>query len=147
MPGVATKLALKRASTKAMDTMTNMMSMVPDLIRDWQESSACGAAAHALIMCKAHFLAMNLVHIALGVPKATNIKKIIREVSGFDSLFASRVNHKEWYEKHDFPAGFAQDDEEYEEEGSRSSTSQSGGESGKDITYNAAEDDKPESSG
>jgi hypothetical protein len=145
--GVAITLSLKRASTKVMDTMTNMMSMVPDLVIDWQESSARGAADCALIMCKAHFLDMDLVHIARGVPKATNIKKLISEVSGFDSLFASRVNHEEWYEKHDFPAGFAQEDEEDAEEGTGASASQYGSESGKDNTYSASEDDKSESSG
>jgi hypothetical protein len=48
--GIAKKLSLKRAGTKVMDTMTNMMSLVPDLIKDRQESSAHGAAAHALII-------------------------------------------------------------------------------------------------
>jgi hypothetical protein len=53
--GIAKKLSLKRAGTKMMDTMTHMMLLVPELIQDWQESSARGAATHALIMCKAHF--------------------------------------------------------------------------------------------
>jgi hypothetical protein len=144
--GIATKLSLKRASTKAMDTMTKMMSMVPNLIRDWQESPACGAVAPFLVMCKAHFPTMDLANIARVVPKATNVKKLIKEFSGFNSLFSSRVNHEEWYEKHEFPADFSQDDEEDEEEVSGSSASPSGIEFGKDNTFNTSEEDKPESS-
>jgi hypothetical protein len=142
--GIATKLSLKRARTKVIDTMTKMMAMVPDMIRDWQESSTRGAAAHVLVMCKAHFLTMDFANIARGVPKATNVKKLIKEFSGFDSLFSSRVK---WYDKHEFLAGFSKDNEEDEEEGSGSSASPSGSESGKDNTFNASEEDKPESSG
>jgi hypothetical protein len=93
--GIAKKLCLKWVDTKVMYKMTNMMSLMPDLMMDWQEPSARGAVARALIMCKAHFPTMDLAHIALGVPKSTNIKQLIREVSEFDSLFASRVNHEE----------------------------------------------------
>jgi hypothetical protein len=96
--GIAKKMSLKRAGTKVMDTRNNMMSLVPDLIKDWHESSARGAAARALIMCKAHFSSMDLAQISLGVLKSTNVNQLIREVSGFDSLFASRVNHEERYE-------------------------------------------------
>jgi hypothetical protein len=32
--GIAVKLSLKRARTKVIDTMTKMMAMVPDMIRD-----------------------------------------------------------------------------------------------------------------
>jgi hypothetical protein len=51
-----------------------------------------------LIMCKAHFSAIDLAQISLWVLKSTNVNQLIREVSGFDSLFASRVNHEERYE-------------------------------------------------
>jgi hypothetical protein len=63
--GIEKKPSLKRAGTKVMDTMNNMMSLVPDLIKDWNESSARGAAARALIMCKAHFSAIDLAQISL----------------------------------------------------------------------------------
>jgi hypothetical protein len=86
---------------------------------------------------------MDFAHVALGVSKVTNTKQLIREVSGFDSLFSFRVNHEEWYEKH---AGFAPDEDEGEEDGSGSSASHSGGDSDKYNTYHASRDDKPESS-
>jgi hypothetical protein len=89
---------------------------------------------------------MYFTHIALGVPKSTNIKQLIREVSGFDSLFSSHVNHEEWYEKHEFSTGFVEDEDEPEDEGSGSSASHSGGGSDKDNTYRASGDEKPESS-
>jgi hypothetical protein len=70
---IAQKLSLKKAGTTVIDTMTKLMKMVPDLIEDWQESSARGAAATALAMCKAHFPAMDFASIAVGVP--TSIRR------------------------------------------------------------------------
>jgi hypothetical protein len=90
---------------------------------------------------------MDFGSMARGVPKATNVKNLIKEVSRFDTLFSSRVNHEVWYEKHDLPVGFSEDDEEDEEEGSGSSASPSGSRSDKDSTFNASEEDKPDSSG
>jgi hypothetical protein len=62
------------------------MSLVPELISDWQGPSARGAAGCALVTCKAHFPTMELAKISLGVPKATNMNQLIREVSGYDSV-------------------------------------------------------------
>ncbi|KAK1694166.1 hypothetical protein QYE76_010863 [Lolium multiflorum] len=143
---IAVKLSSKRARSKVIGTMSKMMAMVPDMIRDWQESSARGAAAHVLVMCKANFPTMDFVSMADLVSKATNVKKLIKEASGFDTLFSSRVNHETWYEKHDLPAGFSKEDEEDEEKGSRSSASPSGSKSGKDNTFISTEEDKPDSS-
>ncbi|KAK1660664.1 hypothetical protein QYE76_048823 [Lolium multiflorum] len=84
---IAQKLSLKKARTTVIDTMT-LMKLVPDLIGDWQESSARGAAACALAMCKAHFPAINFAMIARGVPKATNVKLALAETQGFDTLFS-----------------------------------------------------------
>ncbi|KAK1613162.1 hypothetical protein QYE76_036835 [Lolium multiflorum] len=120
---IAMKLSLKKAHTKVIDTMTKMMLMVPELIGDWQESSARGVAAHVLTMCKAHFPTLDFAQIAAGVPKATNIKNLLAETCGFDTLFSNRVNHSMWYEKHDLPAVFSEDEEEEEEEGFGSSAS------------------------
>jgi hypothetical protein len=128
--------------------MMKLMKMVPDLIRDWQESSTRGATSIALAMCKAHFPAMDFATIACGVPKGTNVKTALAETEGFDVLFAQRVNHSAWYKKHAPPPGFS-DDEEDDEEGSGSSAHQSDDDSGdgstKDDTYRASEDN-PESS-
>jgi hypothetical protein len=90
---------------------------------------------------------MDYGKIALVIPKSTNIKPLLREVSGWDSLFAFRVNHEEWHEKHEFPVGFDEEDDEDEEEGYGSSASQSSGDSAKDSNYRASRDEKPESSG
>jgi hypothetical protein len=79
--------------------------------------------------------------------KSTNVNQLIREVSGFNSLFASCVNHEDGM-KHEFPDGFTKyENDEPEDEGSSSSASHSGGDSDKDSTYHASGDDKPESSG
>ncbi|KAK1680062.1 hypothetical protein QYE76_040910 [Lolium multiflorum] len=146
---ISQKLSLKKARTAVIDTMTKLMKMVPELIRDWQESSAHGAAATALAMCKAHFAAMDFATIARGVPKVTNVKQALAETQGFDMLFAERVDNSSWYKKHDIPAGFTDDEEDDEVEGSGSSAHQSGDDFGdgsaKDSTYQAS-DDKPESS-
>jgi hypothetical protein len=119
------KLSLKKARTKVIDTLKKMMLMVPELIRDWQEFSARRVAVHVLVMCKVHFPTLDFAKIAAGVPKATNIKKLLGETCGFDTLFSNRVNYSMWYEKHGLPAGFSEDKEEDEEEGSGSSASQS----------------------
>jgi hypothetical protein len=147
---IARKLSLKKACTTVIDTMTKLMRMVLDLVGDWQESSARGPAATALAMCNAHFPTMDFASIAAGVPNATNIKLLLAETHGFHTLFANRVDHSSWYEKHDLPAGFADEEEEDLEEGSGSSAHQIGEESGdgsgKDSTYQASDEDKPESS-
>ncbi|KAK1616526.1 hypothetical protein QYE76_022043 [Lolium multiflorum] len=52
--GVAKSLSLKRAGTAVIDTMTKLIKQVPELIKDWQESSARGVASLVLATCKAH---------------------------------------------------------------------------------------------
>jgi hypothetical protein len=139
---IARKLSLKKARTTVIDTMTKLIKMVPELIGDWQESSARGAAATALAMCKAHFPAMDFATIARGVPKSTNVKQAIAETQGFDMLFAERVDHLSWYKNHEIPVGFTDDEEEDEVEVSGSSAHQSGevsaNGSAKDNTYQAS---------
>jgi hypothetical protein len=112
---IVVKLSLKKARTKVIDSMTKMMTMVPDLIRDWQESSARGVTAHVLIMCKAHVPSLDFANLAAGVPKDTNVKKLLAETCGFDTLFSNRVNHEMWYEKNELPAGFAEEEEKDKE--------------------------------
>lgn len=75
---VAKKLSLKRAGTKVADKMSDLMSLVPELIRDWQESSARGSAGHALAMCKAHYPKMDLMEVSTGIPKGTKVKQLIK---------------------------------------------------------------------
>jgi hypothetical protein len=100
---IARKLSLKGYRTTVIDRMTKLMLLVPEIMEDWQESSARGAAATVLAMCKAHFPAMDFAMIARGVPKGTNVKKALAETEGFAMLFAERVDHEAWYEKHDVP--------------------------------------------
>jgi hypothetical protein len=129
--------------------MSKLMRLVPDLIGDWQESSARGAASTALAMWKAHFPTINFASITVGVPKAANVKLLLAETRRFDTLFANRVNHSMWYEKHDLLAGFDDEEEEGEEEGSGSSAhtgEESGDRFGKDNTYQASDNRKVESS-
>jgi hypothetical protein len=64
---------LKRAGTTVIDRMTKLMRMVPDLIKDWQASSARGVASLTLATCKPHFPGMNLAEVARRVPKGTNV--------------------------------------------------------------------------
>ncbi|KAK1682833.1 hypothetical protein QYE76_043681 [Lolium multiflorum] len=71
--GITKSLSLKRVGTSLIDRMTKLMRMVPDLIKDWQESSSRGVASITLAMCKAHFPTMSFASIARGVPKGTNI--------------------------------------------------------------------------
>ena len=110
------------------------MRVVPELIRDWQESSARGAASIALAMCKAHFPTMSFASITRGVPKGTNIKAALAETKGYDTLFARRVDHSFWYKKNAPPPGFSDneedEDEEDAEEGSGSSAHRSDEDSG-----------------
>jgi hypothetical protein len=147
---IARRLSLKRARTTVVDKKTKLMRMVPELIGDWQESSTRGAATTVLAMCKAHFPTMDFASVAAGVPKATNIRPLLAETRSFDTLFANRVDHSSWYEKHDLPSGFADEEEEDIEEGFGSSSHHTGEESGdgsgKDSTYQASDDDKPKSS-
>jgi hypothetical protein len=86
--GIAQKLSLKRARTTIIDKMTKLTKLVLDLIGDWQESSARGAASIALAMCKSYFPAMDFATIVRGVPKGTNVKKALMKTEGFDTLFA-----------------------------------------------------------
>nr|XP_051230252.1 intracellular protein transport protein uso1-like [Lolium perenne] len=143
----------EKARTSIIDKMTKLMKLVPELIEDWQESSARGAASIALAMCKSYFPAMDFATIARGVPKGTNVKQALAETQGFDTLFARRVDHSSWYQKNDVLAGFSDDEEDDEAEGeaegsgsgAHQSDDDSGDASGKDNTYQESED-KPESS-
>ncbi|KAK1653909.1 hypothetical protein QYE76_071714 [Lolium multiflorum] len=86
--GIAKSLSLKRAKTTVVDTMTKLMKQVPELIKDWQESSARGVASLVLATCKAHFPSMNFTEIARDTPKGTNMRSLLAETQGFDRLFA-----------------------------------------------------------
>ncbi|KAK1685691.1 hypothetical protein QYE76_046539 [Lolium multiflorum] len=66
--GIATALSLKKAKTTVIDTMTKLMGLVPDFIKDWQKSSARGVASLVLATCKAHFPSLNLATVARGAP-------------------------------------------------------------------------------
>jgi gas vesicle protein len=91
--GVAKSLSLKRAKTTVIDTMTKLMKQVPELIKDWQESSVRGVASLVLATCKAHFPTMRFADVARGTPKGTNMRAILAETQGYDRLFVGRVNH------------------------------------------------------
>ncbi|KAK1691748.1 hypothetical protein QYE76_008445 [Lolium multiflorum] len=119
--GIAKSLSLKRAKTTVIDTMTKLMKQVPELIKDWQESSARGVASLVLATCNSHFPTMKFADIARNTPK---------------------VNHSFWYHKYDLPKGFSDAEieeegaeEEYYAEGSGSSAelSEEGSDDGSDI--------------
>jgi hypothetical protein len=121
--------------------------MVPDLIKDWQESSARGVDSITLAMCKAHIPAISFATVARGAPKGTNIKTALVETRGYDTLFSRRVDHLFWYNKHALPEGFSdtKHDDEDGEEGSGSSANRSGEDSGEGSgdgsAYVASEDE------
>ncbi|KAK1651986.1 hypothetical protein QYE76_069791 [Lolium multiflorum] len=125
--GIAKSLSLKKAKTTVIDRMTKLMQNVPELIKDWQESSSRGVAALVLATCKVHFPTMKFADVARGVHKDTVMRQHLSEAMGFDRLFAGRVNHSFWYNKYDLPKGFSDPEEEEEaaeegdEEGSGSS--------------------------
>ncbi|KAK1651598.1 hypothetical protein QYE76_069403 [Lolium multiflorum] len=129
--GIAKSLSLTRAKTTVIDTMSKLMKQVPELIKDWQESSAREVASLVLATCKAHFPTMNFADVARDTPKGANMRSILAETQGFDQLFVRRVNHSFWYHTYDLPKGFsdAEDEEEgaeeYNAEGSGSSAEQS----------------------
>ncbi|KAK1612832.1 hypothetical protein QYE76_036505 [Lolium multiflorum] len=151
--GVAKSLSLKRAGTAVMDTMTKLIKQVPELIKDWQESSARGVASLVLATCKAHFPTMNFADVARGAPNGTNMRALLAETQGYERLFVGRVNHSFWYNKHDLPERFtdAEDEEEEaaeegDEEGSGSSADHfeedSGDDSGDGSAYVASDEDQ-----
>ncbi|KAK1594279.1 hypothetical protein QYE76_048320 [Lolium multiflorum] len=157
--GVAKSLSLKRAGTAVIDTMTKLIKQVPELIKDWQESSARGVASLVLATCKAHFPTLNFADVSRGTPKSANMRALLAETQGYDRLFVGRVNHSFWYNKHDLPAGFSDAEDEdkedlpgddYAEEGSGSSADHdeegfgddSGDGSGDGSTYIASDEDQ-----
>ncbi|KAK1616694.1 hypothetical protein QYE76_022211 [Lolium multiflorum] len=149
--GVAKSLSLKRAGTAVMDTMTKLIKQVPELIKDWQESSARGVASLVLATCKAHIPTMNFADVARGVPKGANLRNLLAETQWYDRVFVGRVNHSFWYNKHDLLEGFSdaedEPEEDYpEEEGSGSSSDHeediSGDDSGDGSAYVASDEDQ-----
>lgn len=135
--------------------MTRLMKQLPELVKDWQESSARGVASLVLATCKAHFPTMKFADIARDTPKGTNMRTILAETKGFDRIFVGRVNHSFWYNKYDLPKGFSdaedeeEDDEEADVEGSGSSANQyedfsdgnSGDDSGDGSAYVESEEE------
>ncbi|KAK1694468.1 hypothetical protein QYE76_011165 [Lolium multiflorum] len=133
--GIATALSLKKAKTTVIDTMTKLMGLVPDFIKDWQKSSARGVASLVLATCKAHFPSLNLATVARGAPRDSDMGALLAETEGYEQLFVRRVDHSFWYNKHDLPEGFSDAEEEagepeYYGEGSGSSGEHSGESSG-----------------
>ncbi|KAK1696577.1 hypothetical protein QYE76_013274 [Lolium multiflorum] len=133
--GIATALSLKKAKTTVIDTMTKLMGLVPDFIKDWQKSSARGVASLVLATCKAHFPSLDLATVAHGAPKGSDMGALLAETEGYEQLFVRRVDHSFWYNKHDLPEGFSDAEEEagepeYYGEGSGSSGEHSGESSG-----------------
>lgn len=133
--GIATALSLKKAKTIVIDTMTKLMGLVPDFIKDWQKSSARGVASLVLATCKAHFPSLNLATVARGAPQGSDMGALLAETEGYEQLFVRRVDHSFWYNKHDLPEGFSDAEEEagepeYYGEGSGSSGEHSGEGSG-----------------
>ncbi|KAK1603977.1 hypothetical protein QYE76_027650 [Lolium multiflorum] len=145
--GIAKSLSLKKAKTTVIDRMTKLMQNVPELIKDWQESSSRGVAALVLATCKAHFPTMKFADVARGVHKDTTMRQLLSEAMGFDRLFAGRVNHSFWYNKYDLPKGFSDPEEEEEaaeegdEEGSGSSADHDEGDSDFDDGSGGGSDD------
>ncbi|KAK1611708.1 hypothetical protein QYE76_035381 [Lolium multiflorum] len=144
--GIAKTLSLKKAKTTIIDTMTKLMQQVPDFIKDWQKSSARGAASLVLATCKAHFPSLNLADVARGAPKDSDMGALLAETEGYEQLFVRRVDHSFWYNKHDLPEGFSDAEEEagepeYYGEGSGSSGEHSGGNSGDDSEAGSGDSD------
>ncbi|KAK1561283.1 hypothetical protein QYE76_007641 [Lolium multiflorum] len=75
--GIATALSLKKAKTTVIDTMTKLMGLVLDFIKDWQKSSARGVASLVLATCKAHFPSLNLATVARGAPKGSDMSALL----------------------------------------------------------------------
>ncbi|XP_071683763.1 uncharacterized protein [Lolium perenne] len=135
--GIATALSLKKAKTTVIDTMTKLMRQVPEFIKDWQKSSACGAASLVLATCKAFFPSLNLAQVARGAPESSDMSALLAETEGYEELFVRRVDHSFWYKQHNLPEGFSDAEEEagepeYYGEGSGSSIEHSGENSGDD---------------
>ncbi|KAK1664263.1 hypothetical protein QYE76_052422 [Lolium multiflorum] len=144
--GIAKTLSLKKAKTTVIDTMTKLMQQVPDFIKDWQKSSARGAASLVLATCKAHFPALKLADVARGAPEDSDMGALLAETEGYEQLFVRRVDHSFWYNQHDLPSGFSDAEEEagepeYYGEGSGSSGEHSGGDSGDDSKAGSGDSD------
>ncbi|XP_071680165.1 uncharacterized protein [Lolium perenne] len=91
--GIATALSLKKAKTTVIDTMTKLMRQVPEFIKDWQKSSARGAASLVLATCKAFFPSLNLAQVARGAPESSDMSALLVETEGYEELFVVRVDH------------------------------------------------------
>ncbi|KAK1615088.1 hypothetical protein QYE76_020605 [Lolium multiflorum] len=144
--GIAKTLSLKKAKTTVIDTMTKLMQQVPDFIKDWQKSSARGAASLVLATCKAHFPTLKLADVARGAPEDSDMGALLAETEGYEQLFVRRVDHSFWYNQHDLPSGFSDAEEEagepeYYGEGSGSSGEHSGGDSGDDSKAGSGDSD------
>ncbi|KAK1642264.1 hypothetical protein QYE76_060069 [Lolium multiflorum] len=144
--GIATALSLKKAKTTVIDTMTKLMRQVPEFIKDWQKSSARGAASLVLATCKAFFPSLNLAQVARGAPESSDMSALLAETEGYEELFVRRVDHSFWYNKHNLPEGFSDAEEEagepeYYGEGSGSSSEHSGENSGDDSEAGSGDSD------
>ncbi|KAK1600776.1 hypothetical protein QYE76_017987 [Lolium multiflorum] len=144
--GIATALRLKKAKTTVVDTMTKLMRQVPEFMKDWQKSSARGAASLVLATCKAFFPTLNLAQVARGAPESSDMSALLAETEGYEELFVRRVDHSFWYKQHNLPEGFSDAEEEagepeYYGEGSGSSSEHSGENSGDDSEAGSGDSD------
>nr|XP_051196618.1 uncharacterized protein LOC127309949 [Lolium perenne] len=108
--GIAKSLNLKRAKTTVIDRMTKLMRNVPELIKDWQESSSRGVAALVLATCKAHFPTMRFADVARGVPKDTEEEEEAAEEGDEEGSGSSDDHDEEGSDFDDGVSGGGSDD-------------------------------------
>ncbi|KAK1609402.1 hypothetical protein QYE76_033075 [Lolium multiflorum] len=109
---VISTIAKNKVLEAEAEAIDKLIFLVPDFIKDWQESSARGVASLILATCKAHFPSLNLANVARGAPKGSDMDALLTEPEGYEQLFVRRVDHSFWYNKHDLPEGFSDAEEE-----------------------------------
>lgn len=123
------------------DLMIFKMHMVPELIKDWQKSSARGAAQRALVMCLSHAPDMDLEKVTSGVPRKTNLKEVFQAVSGYDNRIAKGVDHESWFDVVDLPGDDTPASSSSSGSGENSSGSSSSGSESEEISSPYGETD------
>jgi hypothetical protein len=97
-------LALKESRTCDVRELIKKMDVLPELVIDLQASSARGAAHMSLAICLAHAPTLNIDEVTTGIPKDSNLDKLLDAYSGYDTRIARRVCHDAFYDKVVLPA-------------------------------------------
>ena len=95
---IAKVLTIKDGQTCDARLLSEKMQLVPDIIEDWQKSSARGAARIALSMALAHYPEMDLNTVTTAILDEADAAKLLKACEGYDHRISKGMDHSAFFD-------------------------------------------------